>query len=252
MHGSTLVVDPGARTPIGQETPMKRPSLLAVLLCLVPAAGSCVFVVDGDGWDWHSGFSGPRYNGSGVLGTQERDVRSFEGFTLESWARVEISVGDAPSLRLEGDDNLLRHVRTEMHGSTLVVDMERGSYGWERGLKIIATTPDLSKVTIRGSGVVTVTGVDTERFAAGISGSGDLTVTGRAGHVDASVSGSGDLRLTGLRAATVSVSISGSGDVRVHADDELDVGISGSGDVRYTGDPRVRKGISGSGSVRRE
>ncbi|MCZ6596010.1 MAG: DUF2807 domain-containing protein [Planctomycetota bacterium] len=232
---------------------MKRPFLSLALLALVPAA-SCVFIVDGEGeWDWGSGFHhGPRYHGSGVLGTQERDVADFSGLTLETWARVEITVGDAPSLRLEGDDNLLSHVQTAMHGSNLVIDMERGSFDWERGLKIVVTTPHLTRVSIHGSGNVTATGVDAERFSAAISGSGDLSVVGRTGHLEASISGSGDLRLRGLEAATVSVSISGSGDVRVHATDELQVSISGSGDVRYTGDPRVRKGISGSGSVRRE
>ena len=87
------------------------------------------------------------------------------------------------------------------------------------------------------------------RFAAVLSGSGDLVVGGRADQLAIRVSGSGDADPRRLEGRGAQVAMAGSGDVALSVSESLDVTIAGSGDVIYWGRPRVTQRVRGSGTV---
>jgi hypothetical protein len=230
----------------------QRLSLLAVFAALL--APACVVTIDGDEADVDTlwSYDRPRLSGSGVSATQTREVAEFRSVSVNGSGAVRVKLGEAQSLRVITDDNLIEHVRTRVEDGALVVDWDRGSYSPKVALVVELSAPSLEAVGLGGSGDLTFTGLDAERFGASIAGSGSVRGSGKCGRLNLSIAGSGDLRVYDVVAREVEVSIAGSGSAYVHAHDKLDVSISGSGDVRYRGKPAISRSIAGSGSVRPE
>ena len=223
---------------------------LAAALSLSPG---CIIAIDGDGVHGYSfDHDDDTLRGSGLMASESRSLPDFERVETNCSADVSIRVGSATSLLVSGDDNLLKHLRTEVRDGTLVIEMEQGSYSPRIALKVAATTPALRALSIRGSSDVEVQDLAGDLFSVEISGSGDAHGSGSVGRLEAGVAGSGDVNFASVEAREASVQISGSGDVEVSATDSLSASIAGSGDVRYKGEPKVTKSIAGSGRVTRK
>jgi hypothetical protein len=210
--------------------------------------------------------------GSRNVVTETRTVGDFERISVEGFGHLDVEVGPNTSLSIEAEDNVLPHLITEVQGATLIVTSRpNASFQNVEEPVYTITTPALAKVTIAGSGSVTVAGLLTQSFEVTIAGSGDLvapgvqldsfdvsiggsgfvTTSGVVESVDVSIEGSGRFGGADLVAADVEVTVSGSGNVVVNATDNLGVTISGSGNVTYLGDATLTQSISGSGTVSR-
>ena len=219
-------------------------ALLAPACVLGPADCSGSVWVAGDG-------AGPRLEGSGVAGSQAKDVAEFRAVRLEGSFDVRATVGEARSVVVEGDDNLLEHVRARVEDGVFVLDFAPGRYRTHLPMKVAITSPTLTAFEVEGAGDVELVGVRGERFGLSIRGAGDVTASGAVETLDVAISGAGDANLLALDSKRASVSISGAGDVSLSVSERLDVSVSGVGDVSYRGSPQVAKGVSGAGSVRR-
>ena len=233
--------------------------LLPVLIA-APAALGCGISVD---WD------GPSVAGSGVRTSVSRTVSAFDRVDIGGEYDVVIRVGAATSVVLEGDDNLLPLIRTEVRDGTLHIDSEEDLRSREP-IRIAIGVAALNGVHSGGSSDVAVRDVRSEAFdvrvsgsseltangdfgdlSASISGSGEIHMSGTADRVDGDVSGSGELNLLEVRARSARVDVSGSGGATVQVSERLDAKVSGSGDVRYRGEPAAQADVSGSGTVER-
>ena len=233
--------------------------LAFALLASIPALG-CGISID---WD------GPSVAGSGVVTSQNRSVPAFDKIDIGGEYEVVVRVGATRSVVLEGDDNLLPLLRTEVRNGTLHIESEEDLRPREE-IRIEIGVETLNAIHSGGSSDVAVRDVRSPAFDAGVSGSSELTANGEfgdlsasisgsgeipmngtAGAIDGNVSGSGELDLLQVRARSARIDVSGSGDATVQVSDRLDASVSGSGDVRYSGQPRVDADVSGSGSVER-
>ena len=107
----------------------------------------------------------------------------------------------------------------------------------------------LGEFSVSGSGDLVFADLDCKNLTSKVSGSGDITLKGKADEARYSVSGSGDIKAYDLSVNDLSCSVSGSGDARVYAKDNMNLSVSGSGDIRYKGPANVNKSKSGSGSI---
>jgi hypothetical protein len=214
---------------------MKRYSVVVVsLLCL---AGCHVQLVTN------------AVQGSGIKASETRETGEFTGIELNGSMDVSVTVGDKTTVTVEGDDNLLELVVTEVSNGTLTIS-NQGSYSTQIGIKLVVTTPKLDSASVTGSGDIQIKELKASDFEALISGSGSITAAGAADRLELSITGSGDVHLGALPAKEVSAEISGSGSAQVQVTESLSVAITGSGSVTYSGNPRsVEKSIQGSGSV---
>jgi hypothetical protein len=238
-------------------------SMLRVLLPVLIAA-SLAFGC-GMSVDW----GGPAVAGSGVRSSVTRAAAAFDRVDVGGEYDVVIHVGAAPSVVLEGDDNLLPLIRTEVRDGTLHIDSDEDLRSREP-IRIAIGVAALNGVHSGGSSDVAVRDVRSEGFDASVSGSSELTADGDFGDLSASISGSGEITMSGtadgidgrvsgsggldlleVRARSARVDLSGSGGATVQVSDRLDAKISGSGDVRYRGQPAVAADVSGSGDVER-
>lgn len=221
-----------------------------------------------------AGFAVPavaaRVSGDGNATSQPREVAAFSSIELETSADVVVKVGQPQRLVVVADSNLLQHVKTEVRGGKLLIDMD-GDVRPKTPLRVEVSIPELKDLEIDGSGDVTVEGAKGDSNLS-IDGSGDIRWTGEAGelHVDIEgsggvtlagsaaqltieVSGSGDVDAKELKARDAVVEVEGSGDVAVHVTGgKLRAEVSGSGDVAWSGEATVERAVvSGSGAIQK-
>ena len=227
---------------------------LLALAC-VAALGGCIVIATptGDGRDYqvHTPFSGKTVDGNGVAARDTRTVASLTGLDVGGSMIVDVRVGGAPSLVVEGDSNLLPFVTTETRGSTLRIGTE-GRLRSTTPLKVTYTVPRLTDLRSGGSGHVTVRGLNGEPLSVRLGGSGVTRLSGEVAELDAKVSGSGKIEAGELRARSLNVDVSGSGGMilgQVNGDNAR-IQISGSGAVQTKGAVRtLNVRVSGSGSA---
>ncbi|MFZ6027125.1 MAG: head GIN domain-containing protein [Chloroflexota bacterium] len=175
--------------------------------------------------------------GSGRVIDEERSVGDFDKIMLAGIGEVILTQGEEISLKIEAEDNLMRYLKTEVHGDTLVLGTKE-EYAMlalqpTRPLKFYITVTDLEAITVAGSGDVYA---DTLLEVKGMA----LTVLG-----------SGNIRLEQIETDDISVNITGSGEIEVDSltSKALTTTISGSGECSLEGevtDQTVK--ITGSGS----
>jgi hypothetical protein len=207
-----------------------------------------------------------------------REVEAFDALELRYFGQVRLQRGDACSLEIEGDPDVVPKVRSSVRGGTLILEV--GENWLDRltsGLLLVAhrplvyrvTLPELRSVAVSGSGEirgagwegetlkvrvsgqaeVRLTELDLTSLDVVVSGRGKLRFSGRVQGAHYSLSGSADVDARELASARSEVKIAGQGDVDLQASERLDVRIAGLGRVRYVGDPKVKQVISGAGSV---
>ena len=209
---------------------------------------------------------------------ETRDVGNFDEIMMRISGKVYVTQGDKNEVILEGDDDLLSEIETDVRSGRLVIKSRRNNWRFwnsrSRGrLSVYITVKELNGAYISGSGdIIGQNTIKTDDFVASIAGSGDIDMDLDAEYVRASISGSGNIELQGksdraklaisgsgkylaekLTVGEYQVGMSGSGRGSIYVDGgDLDVRISGSGKVYYMGNPRsVNSSVSGSGSVRK-
>lgn len=191
----------------------------------------------------------PAVQGSGVQAREDRQVAAFESVALAGSSDVEIVVGPAQTVRVEGDDNIVPLISTTVADNTLRIS-STGSYKTRSGVKLTITVPRLIAVVSSGSGSMTARDITAGSFAASMQGSGSVSLTGAADELTANLQGSGSLTAAALTTSRVTVSLQGSGSAEVHCREQLTASITGSGGVRYTGGAtNVTQNVVGSGKV---
>jgi hypothetical protein len=230
----------------------KRP-VLALLLAasLTAALAGCVYVPIG----------GPRV-------TEDREVDGFTAIVLKTDGDVVVTIGDTPSLTIKARQAAMPLLTSEVQDGVLTLSVNGPHLGLG-DVDYAVTVPEISDLTIEGSGDfeadftgaddvhiaisgsgdITGTNIDASTVTTSIEGAGDIELTGRADDHSLEIDGSGNFDGQDFVTENAGVSISGSGDVEVNVTGQLRAEISGSGEIRYTGGADVSSDVSGSGSV---
>jgi hypothetical protein len=209
--------------------------------------------------------------GSGNIVSETRQVGKFEGVRSSGSIDIEVKNGSNFLVEIEGDDNILPYVITEVKGDMINVHYKSGTSFRNAHVKAFITSPFINKITVSGSGGVIskttlkdedqiefkVSGsgnitasIDAPEVEADISGSGQINLKGRTKDLEARISGSGDLKCRELLAENSNINLSGSGSARVFASQRLKARATGSGNIYFSGNPasqEIKK--SGSGSI---
>lgn len=193
---------------------------------------------------------GPGVRGSGVLKTETREVDAFTRVECAGSANITIETGARQSVVVETDDDILPLIDTTVKGDNLVIT-SHGAYSTRLGVKVTIVVPVLAEARISGSGNIVASEISAKGFAAHISGSGNIRLSGSADSLTASIAGSGSIDASKLPVGAADVQVTGSGDVKVVATQSLHAEITGSGNVRYGGHPAaIQKRVTGAGNVR--
>lgn len=183
-------------------------------------------------------------------GSEPRSVPAFHAVELAGTLEVAVAVGKAQSVQVSGEADLIGKVTTVVKDGVLFLDTPR-DLRRHHHLHVAVTVPELSAVSLSGTGEMKVTGVTGERFAIAVSGTGDLSIKGSTGSLRVDVGGTGQVAARDLTAKSAVVDVSGTGSATLYVTESLEADVTGTGSIEVHGKPaKVRKSVTGVGSIR--
>ncbi len=189
--------------------------------------------------------------GSGNVRKEKREIRSFNSIATEGAFEIEIVCQKPLSLEIEGDDNVLQLISTEVTNNVLHVKSIRG-YSVSQPIVLRINVPDLQGITSSGAGTIEVSGIKNDKFEIEANGAPTIKASGETNALNIDASGAGKIDAHRLRAAQVEVDSKGVSTVEVYAREQLDVTVSGPSHVFYQGNAVVKQTVNGPGSVEKK
>jgi hypothetical protein len=192
-----------------------------------------------------------RVIGSGNVISETRRVNGFDSIDLQGSGSVHVTFGTDEQVIIKADDNIVPLIETKVTGSKLIIRTKSNTnITTENDIRIDVTMNSLQDVVLSGSGSIDVPDLSAQSVSVSLPGSGMITMTGKADHVDIRLAGSGNIYCDGLQARSVVINLPGSGNITAFASESLDARLMGSGNISYKGNPsQVSKSVTGSGSI---
>lgn len=189
--------------------------------------------------------------GSGKLQMQKREVGPFNSISTEGAFDLEIVCQKPQSVEIEGDDNILPLITTEVSNNVLHIRSLR-SYSVSQPITLKISLPDLEGISASGAGNIDVSGIKNDKFVIDASGAPTIRAAGETRVLNINASGAGKIDTHKLHAARVVVESNGVSKVQVYAAEQLDVTVNGPSHVIYEGNAVVNKTVNGPGSVEKK
>lgn len=208
--------------------------------------------------------------GSGNVAKEEREVSGFDRIDMSGYGEVIITQGNAESLTIETDDNLLEYIESNVRNNTLyleftdntipdpsgtityrlnVINLEALELSGAGSFRVQSLdTPNLG-ITFDGAGKIDLDSLIADEVSVQINGAGDINFAGKVGKQDIHIKGAGKYSAPDLQSDQASVQIEGVGKVVIWVADTLTVKIDGAGNIDYYGSPSVTQDIEGGGSI---
>lgn len=204
--------------------------------------------------------------------TQKRSTANYDEINVAGFFDVVLVAGSEGAITVEGEENIVPHVKIEVSGKTLKIHSDNFNLKANENITITVPIEQINSISLSGSGdITTKTPINSPKLEAKLSGSGDLSLDVKSSDVAIFLSGSGDIVLRGtaenlstktsgsgdvdavdLVSKNANITVSGSGDTKVNCTQNLYVRVSGSGDVQYKGNPATKDSkVSGSGEISR-
>ena len=214
-----------------------------------------------------------RVKGNGNVTKITRSTSDYDAIKCAGAFDCMLVAGSEGNITIEGEENLLQYIVTQVKGDELIVTQLNGislRTSSNKTIKVTIPFQDINQVSLAGSGdlrnrdCITASKLDVSLAGSGdivldiktdavegrILGSGHLTLKGGTENLDAKISGSGDFHAFGLESNNTVVSVLGSGDALLVSNVSIKARVSGSGDIKYKGNPnKTYFRVVGSGSI---
>ena len=193
-----------------------------------------------------------KIKGNGNVVTVKRTTSDYDGISVGGSFDVILVKGKEGNITIEGEENIIPYIETEVNGNTLKVKYEKNiNVRTTKRLTVTITYEDIEKVSMGGSGNITAEGtMKSSDFSVSLGGSGNITLAIDADEVSSNIGGSGNIRLSG-NSNEFTCSIAGSGSIKAYdlSTNELFATIAGSGSIRTTVKTKIKAKVVGSGSI---
>ena len=202
-----------------------------------------------------------------------RNLDTFDKILVFDKLEVILIEGPLHSVRLEGGENVLSLVKTEVKGGQLEISNHNTCNvvrSYKRKIKVYVTAPKYSEITHRGvgeinsfdtlhadhliyrvlnSGNLRLT-VDNAQMSGVLNGMGDFNCSGKSDHHTVNANGECHVNCGNLTTKNSDYLLKISGPSYVNVSSELKVIIRNTGNVYYTGNPsQITKDITGTGKL---
>jgi hypothetical protein len=177
--------------------------------------------------------------GSGIAATETRTIsKRFERLEITTVnARIEVDpTATGTTLVVNGDDNLLRRVRTTVDDDWLKVEVD-DDVDSKTPLEVVLKAPRLTEIEGAGTSRITLKLEGDSPLIVKGAGKMQVTATGRVSHLDVDLAGDARLHARQLTARSVDLDAAGDSFAEVCATDRLVADVGGTADVDYYCNP---------------
>jgi carbon monoxide dehydrogenase subunit G len=181
---------------------------------------------------------------------------------VDTYENVIFEQGPEPRLEATGTEEALKRLKIEGSrfyiedtgdsGSRVSIKIKNGHIEAHssQDLKIKIIAPNVTRFEHKGSGDLEIAKLDQTKIEVELSGSGDVSLSGKVRETDLILNGSGRMEAENLISEAAVITLNGSGDIDIAPSKSADVTINGSGDVNLESQPDTMKTkITGSGEV---
>jgi hypothetical protein len=193
---------------------------------------------------------GPQIRGSGKRELQKRNVSPFTSISTEGAFTIEVTCQKDLSLEVEGDDNVLPYVTSDVSNNVLRLKNTK-NYSTSEPVKFKISVPNLDGFSSNGAGRIDIRGISNDKFEIDANGAPTIIVSGTTKVIDIGANGAVKVDTTKLHAARGVVETNGASHVDLDVTDQLDATVNGPSTITYKGDPVVNKSVRGPGKVER-
>ena len=145
----------------------------------------------------HARFSAVKGNGKREL--QKRQVASFTSISTNGAFTIDVTCQKDLGVEVEGDENVLGFVKTEVAGNVLHLDNTQ-CYDISEPIRVKISIPNLEGLAINGAGHIDVKGMNNDKFEIDSNGAPTITVAGTTKMVDIAANGAGKVDTQNLHA----------------------------------------------------
>jgi hypothetical protein len=126
-------------------------------------------------------------------------VAAFTSISTNGAFAIEITCQKSPSLEVEGDENVLNFVTTEVSSNTLRLE-NSNNYSTSEPVKIKISVPNLEGLSVNGGGHIDIKGMNNDKFEIDSNGAPTIVVEGTTKLVDIGANGAGKIDTQNLHA----------------------------------------------------
>ncbi len=190
-----------------------------------------------------------KVKGNGVKATETRAVAAFTAIEATGVGSLKLRVGEADSLKITADENILPIIKSEVKDGVLVLSTT-GATRSKTDIVFDVTAQTIKRLENSGTVSIDAKGFNGGELSVETSGVGSITLAGRVDSLKAELSGVGSLDADALTADRVTTSLSGVGSATVRAEKSINGSVSGVGSLTWRGAATdVSTNVSGIGRV---
>jgi hypothetical protein len=183
--------------------------------------------------------------GSGRAAEEERSVAPFRAVLVRAGLRAQISPGPQRVV-VTGDDNIVPHVMTQVHGSVLTIEPEV-DFDPVVPLLTIVSAPEIDGASLQAGGELTVRELDADAFSLYLDAGGTIVASGTARQLDVTLTAGGTLDARAVESPSVTVYGAAGGTMLVTAREAVSGSIESGSQARIYGAPPSRNVVTRSG-----
>jgi hypothetical protein len=226
----------------------RRLTIPALLVAAAIATTGCGRVVINNSSSTTTIGSAPYTEGSGNVATETRPLDAFHAISVDNGMTVFVKRGDAPSVAVTADDNLVSMISTTVENGTLVVTVQ-GSLTTHSPMRVDVTAAALDSVDQNGGTTVDVEDLSVERLTASVSGGSTLRAGGKVATLLLTAQSGSTADLRNVEAGTVQVSVRAGSTARVNAGDSITGECTTGSTLRVSGSASTAGVSADSGST---
>jgi uncharacterized protein YneR len=184
--------------------------------------------------------------------TLEPKLRGFNSLRVGSSFQIEVRQAKEFSVKIETDSNTAKSVKAEVHGATLVLRLDDGSYFDSSTLKAEIEMPELRELELSGASKAELEGFSsTEPLKIELNGASSVSGDINAGDARVTLSGASKIDLAGhVDKATVIASGASHAELRDWKSESGRIVSSGASSIHLNSKGRVDAVASGASHVR--
>ena len=229
-------------------------------------------------WTVSSG-NGIDISESGNIIDRTEELSIFDQLKIENNLianiRVRVDKDKTPQILMNGDENIVNHIKWKQNGNELKLYYEKGfKLNQRNNLIVVITVPDVSsirmesigqltidnkiersdfKVKLEGAGTIQADSIYVKNLNCEMEGVGKINISGKTNRSYLKLEGTGKINASNLTSDSLTVRLNGVGSISCDPVEYMKASVEGIGKVKYMNEPKKKDvTINGMGKVSKE